>query len=156
MSSVRMRPCETAIIQSTVVSTNCPAGAKPWVLLATILASSIVYIDESVVNVALPAPGALSPPPRRSRRSVRQTQAFHSGDYHLCRCVAVVWARPYHSAINFSSCDSRSWCRSPRSLLSCPDRCQFQRSGAWEGNRHMGWFIGGRDSDSSVARRMDR
>ena len=55
MSSIRTKPCETATIQSTSVSLNCPAGAKPWVLLATILASSIVYIDESVVNVALPA-----------------------------------------------------------------------------------------------------
>jgi EmrB/QacA subfamily drug resistance transporter len=34
---------------------DCAASAKPWVLLATILASSIAYIDESIVNVALPA-----------------------------------------------------------------------------------------------------
>src|SRR6202007_3380292 len=31
------------------------AAAKPWVLLAAILASSISFIDESVVNVSLPA-----------------------------------------------------------------------------------------------------
>jgi MFS family permease len=31
------------------------ASAKPWVLLTTILASSIAYLDESIVNVALPA-----------------------------------------------------------------------------------------------------
>jgi hypothetical protein len=30
---------------------DCAASAKPWVLLATILASSIAYIDESIVNV---------------------------------------------------------------------------------------------------------
>jgi MFS family permease len=33
---------------------DCAVGAKPWVLLATILASSIAYIDESIVNLALP------------------------------------------------------------------------------------------------------
>lgn len=36
---------------------NCADNAKPWVLVATNLASSIAYIDESVVNVALPAMG---------------------------------------------------------------------------------------------------
>src|SRR5262249_57663242 len=34
---------------------DCAASAKLWVLLATILASSIAYVDESIVNVALPA-----------------------------------------------------------------------------------------------------
>jgi EmrB/QacA subfamily drug resistance transporter len=37
------------------VAGDCAASAKLWVLLATILASSIAYVDESVVNVALPA-----------------------------------------------------------------------------------------------------
>src|SRR3974390_2827210 len=55
MLSLRAKPCETPTIQSTSASTNCPVRAKPWILLATILASSIVYIDGSVVNVALPA-----------------------------------------------------------------------------------------------------
>ncbi len=54
MASIRSRPCEEGIIQSTP-ATNCAAGAKPWVLLAAVLASSISYIDESVVNVASPA-----------------------------------------------------------------------------------------------------
>jgi EmrB/QacA subfamily drug resistance transporter len=55
MSSLRTRPCEDAIIQSTSVAVSGPASAKPWVLIATILASSIANIDESVINVALPA-----------------------------------------------------------------------------------------------------
>jgi EmrB/QacA subfamily drug resistance transporter len=55
MSSVRTRPCEDAIIQSTPVAATRAANAKPWVLIATILASSIANIDESVINVALPA-----------------------------------------------------------------------------------------------------
>lgn len=54
MPSIRSRPCEEGIIKSTPAA-SCPAGAKPWVLLAAVLASSITYIDESVVNVASPA-----------------------------------------------------------------------------------------------------
>src|SRR5262249_56847436 len=42
-------------IRSVRVAGDCAAGTKLWVLLATILASSIAYVDESVVNVALPA-----------------------------------------------------------------------------------------------------
>ena len=55
MPSVRSRPCEEGTIQSVRVAGDCAADAKLWVLLATILASSIAYVDESVVNVALPA-----------------------------------------------------------------------------------------------------
>jgi MFS family permease len=53
--NARARPCEEAAIQSIRVVRDCAASAKPWVLLATILASSIAYLDESIVNVALPA-----------------------------------------------------------------------------------------------------
>jgi len=55
MSSARTRPCDEEIIQSTALAADRPAGAKTWVLLASILASSIANIDESIVNVALPA-----------------------------------------------------------------------------------------------------
>jgi EmrB/QacA subfamily drug resistance transporter len=48
-------PCDEGVIRSIPTVSNCPASEKPWVLLATILASSIAYIDESVVNIALPA-----------------------------------------------------------------------------------------------------
>jgi len=53
--NARARPCEEAAIRSIRVVRDCAASAKPWVLLATILASSIAYLDESIVNVALPA-----------------------------------------------------------------------------------------------------
>ena len=33
----------------------CGARAKPWILAATILGSSMAFIDSTVVNVALPA-----------------------------------------------------------------------------------------------------
>jgi EmrB/QacA subfamily drug resistance transporter len=55
MSFARTRPCDEGVIQSTPVTTDRTANAKSWVLVAAILASSIAYIDESVVNVALPA-----------------------------------------------------------------------------------------------------
>lgn len=34
---------------------NAPAKSRPWILVATILASSMAFIDSTVVNVALPA-----------------------------------------------------------------------------------------------------
>lgn len=55
MTIYAKRPCDEAVIGSTSPAGNCIASAKPWVLAVTILASSIAYIDESVVNVALPA-----------------------------------------------------------------------------------------------------
>src|ERR1700752_2412061 len=55
MVSPRSRPCDEAAFRATWVTRSCTAAAKPWVLLVAILASSISFIDESVVNVALPA-----------------------------------------------------------------------------------------------------
>jgi EmrB/QacA subfamily drug resistance transporter len=55
MFASRARPCEEATIRSTSAAGTGALTVKPWVLLATILASSMAYIDESVVNVALPA-----------------------------------------------------------------------------------------------------
>jgi EmrB/QacA subfamily drug resistance transporter len=55
MTSSRARPCDEVAIRAAPALGLCPATAKPWVLLVAILASSISYIDESVVNVALPA-----------------------------------------------------------------------------------------------------
>ena len=55
MINPKARPCGEAAIRSTPVAAPCSTSAKPWVLAATILASTIAYVDESVVNVALPA-----------------------------------------------------------------------------------------------------
>src|SRR5436190_8043455 len=54
VTSPRTRPCDEAAIRATPVAPECLAAAKPWVLVVTILASTMAYIDESVVNVALP------------------------------------------------------------------------------------------------------
>ncbi len=48
-------PCDEAVILSGAVETPCVAEAKTWILGATILASSMAFIDSTVVNVALPA-----------------------------------------------------------------------------------------------------
>jgi EmrB/QacA subfamily drug resistance transporter len=48
-------PCDEAVIRAGAAASGCTASAKPWVLAATILGSSLAFIDGSVVNVALPA-----------------------------------------------------------------------------------------------------
>src|SRR5258705_7356453 len=53
MPNPKSRPCDEAAIRS-VSATDCADSSKPWVLAVTIMASTISYIDESVVNVALP------------------------------------------------------------------------------------------------------
>jgi len=54
MPNPKARPCDEAAIRAVQPGVECTASAKPWVLAVTILASTISYIDESVVNVALP------------------------------------------------------------------------------------------------------
>jgi EmrB/QacA subfamily drug resistance transporter len=48
-------PCDEAVIRSAGVEAPCAAEARPWILAATILGSSLAFIDSTVVNVALPA-----------------------------------------------------------------------------------------------------
>src|SRR4030095_13357612 len=48
-------PCEEGIILSGKADATCSKTQGAWVLAATILASSIAFIDGTVVNVALPA-----------------------------------------------------------------------------------------------------
>jgi EmrB/QacA subfamily drug resistance transporter len=48
-------PCDDAIILSGRTEAPCRPEAGPWILAATILGSSIAFIDSTVVNVALPA-----------------------------------------------------------------------------------------------------
>jgi len=55
MWAVVQEPCDRNIIESKPVSTPCSKSVGRWVLTATILASSMAFIDGTVVNVALPA-----------------------------------------------------------------------------------------------------
>ena len=49
------QPCDESIIRAGTFAAPCPKNAQSWVLAATILGSSMAFIDSTVVNVALPA-----------------------------------------------------------------------------------------------------
>src|SRR6266702_1059772 len=48
-------PCDEAVIRSGSARVPCGERARLWILAATILGSSMAFIDSTVVNVALPA-----------------------------------------------------------------------------------------------------
>src|SRR5262245_20649425 len=54
MNLVR-QPCDEAVITAKRTAAPCAKQLGPWILAATILGSSMVFIDGTVVNVALPA-----------------------------------------------------------------------------------------------------
>src|SRR5207247_3071134 len=49
------QPCHEGVILSAPAAAPCSSDAAPWILAATILGSSLAFIDGSVVNLALPA-----------------------------------------------------------------------------------------------------
>src|SRR6185312_12386032 len=48
-------PCDEAVIRSHDGASPCQRKQAIWILVATILGSSMAFIDSTVVNVALPA-----------------------------------------------------------------------------------------------------
>jgi MFS family permease len=48
-------PCDDGVIRSANGAAPCPKSSRNWVLAATILGSSLAFIDGTAVNVALPA-----------------------------------------------------------------------------------------------------
>src|SRR5437764_1409169 len=48
-------PCDENVIRSAPETAPCAKSRGPWILAATILASSMAFIDGTAVNVALPA-----------------------------------------------------------------------------------------------------
>src|SRR6266849_269017 len=48
-------PCDEGVISATPTTAPCGKARGRWILAATILGSSMVFIDGTVVNVALPA-----------------------------------------------------------------------------------------------------
>src|SRR2546422_6939812 len=48
-------PCDESVIRAAPVRSTCSKTRGRWILAATILASSMAFIDGTVVNVALPA-----------------------------------------------------------------------------------------------------
>jgi EmrB/QacA subfamily drug resistance transporter len=55
MANYSQAPCDESIIRFKAPSAPCAKSSGPWVLAATILGSSMAFIDGTVVNVALPA-----------------------------------------------------------------------------------------------------
>src|SRR5213596_2696127 len=55
MLPILREPCDESIIRSRPAAAPCSKLAGRWVLVATTLASSMAFIDGTVVNVALPA-----------------------------------------------------------------------------------------------------
>src|SRR5262245_26606604 len=49
------QPCDEGVILSSRAAAPCSKNAAPWILAATILGSSLAFIDGSIVNLALPA-----------------------------------------------------------------------------------------------------
>ena len=49
------QPCDEALMLTGPLGAPCAERSRPWVLAATILGSSMAFIDSTVVNVALPA-----------------------------------------------------------------------------------------------------
>jgi EmrB/QacA subfamily drug resistance transporter len=54
LSTIVKAPCDEALMRAGAADAPCSKRAAPWVLAATILGSSITFIDSTVVNVALP------------------------------------------------------------------------------------------------------
>lgn len=48
-------PCDEAVIRSVSAGSPCRPEARPWILVAAVLGSSMAFVDSTVVNVALPA-----------------------------------------------------------------------------------------------------
>src|SRR4051794_16419730 len=55
MTNFVQPPCDEAVIRSRHAEVPCAKSAGVWILAATILGSSMAFIDGTVVNVALPA-----------------------------------------------------------------------------------------------------
>ena len=55
MISLVRPPCDAGVLRAAPETPGCASHAKRWVLITTILGSSIAFLEASVINVALPA-----------------------------------------------------------------------------------------------------
>ena len=55
MTQLGKPPCDDAVVRSAAPAIECTPAVRRWVLVATILASSMAFVDGTMVNVALPA-----------------------------------------------------------------------------------------------------
>jgi EmrB/QacA subfamily drug resistance transporter len=54
MANIIKQPCDEGVIRSKPCTDPCTQNVRVWVLVATILGSSMAFIDSTVINVALP------------------------------------------------------------------------------------------------------
>src|SRR3954463_8584571 len=55
MANIFPQPCDEGVMRARQTVVPCARVSEPWILAATILGSSMAFIDGTVVNVALPA-----------------------------------------------------------------------------------------------------
>src|SRR5438477_13097373 len=55
MANFVQSPCDEVVIHAGVAAVPCAKSSAPWILAATIVGSSMAFIDGTVVNIALPA-----------------------------------------------------------------------------------------------------
>src|SRR3979409_1181598 len=55
MTNIVRPPCDEGVIASRTGARTWPGSNAPWVLTAAVIGSSMVFIDGTVANVALPA-----------------------------------------------------------------------------------------------------
>ena len=48
-------PCDAAVVRTAPETPGCASHARRWVLVVTILGSSVAFMVASIINVALPA-----------------------------------------------------------------------------------------------------
>jgi EmrB/QacA subfamily drug resistance transporter len=53
--TISKSPCDEGVVLTGKTAAPCSHSAEPWILAATILGSSMAFIDGTAVNVALPA-----------------------------------------------------------------------------------------------------
>ena len=93
MAVIARPPCDEAAILATV--TDRPtAGQGRWVLAATILGSSLAFIDSTVVNVALPGLAVCARRDVGRRAMGRRIVRAHAGGAAPDRRIAGRSARP--------------------------------------------------------------
>ena len=54
MTGAAPYPCDRGVVDSAPAGVDAPPRARPWILAATILGSGMVFIDGTVVNIAVP------------------------------------------------------------------------------------------------------
>jgi hypothetical protein len=135
MANAFPQPCDEGVIRARPAGVLRAPVSEPWILAATILGSSMAFIDGTVVNVALPALQknlndgsrrtmgrrilrALScgttPGRRIDGRPLRNTVYLLLGCRSLCVCV-----NRMRDGANHQSTDRRAGYRAWPALCSC-------------------------------------